>query len=124
MTKFRCGKVVLIGEPNVGKSSIVNAIVGEQVSIVADVPGSTRNAIRGIKTTPLYQIIFLDTPGMYKGVNALHKLSQKSISHALAEADVILYVLSATDFQPEKIINYERAKKPLIVAVNKTDKTT
>jgi len=125
MTKFKCGKVVLIGEPNVGKSSIVNHIVGENVSLIADLPGTTQRAIRGVKTTDDFQLIFLDTPGMHASVNQLHKYSQKSISHALAEADAILYVLDATDIKTEhleKIKNYNK-EKPVIIAVNKADKS-
>lgn len=121
----KCGNVVLIGEANVGKSSIVNAIVGERVSIVADLAGTTRSAVRGVKTLNDYQIIFLDTPGMHKSINQLHKFSQKQISHALADADVIVYVLD--DIKPdfiEKIKNYENFGCPVIVAVNKVDKTT
>jgi len=123
MTK--CGRVVLIGEPNVGKSSIVNAIVGEQVSIVANQRGTTRGAIRGIKTTSDYQVIFLDTPGMHASHNQLHKYSQKSISHALAEADVILYVLDDIKIEYiKKIQNYKTKAIPVVIAINKTDKTT
>jgi len=127
MTKFKCGKVVLIGEPNVGKSSIVNHIVGENVSLIADLPGTTQRAIRGVKTTNDFQLIFLDTPGMHASVNQLHKYSQKSISHALAEADAILYVLDATLILAEhieKIKNYESKDKPVIIAVNKSDKSS
>lgn len=127
MTKFRCGRVVLIGEPNVGKSSIVNKIVGEKVSIVADLPGTTRSAIRGVKTGVDYQIVFLDTPGMHKTHNQLHKFMSKSISHALAEANLVMYVLDATDMRAEfidKIKNYEKKEIPIIIAVNKADLTT
>ncbi|MCL2851299.1 MAG: GTPase Era [Firmicutes bacterium] len=129
---MKIGRVVLIGEPNVGKSSIVNAIVGEQVSVVTDVAGTTRGEILGIKSGVnlsgfSYQIIFLDTPGMLKQKkNLFDKQMAKAISTALASADIILYVLDATNIKDEfiaKIKNYEKTGKPLIIAVNKTDKT-
>ena len=127
MKEYKCGNVVLIGEPNVGKSSIVNAIVGEQVSIVSDIGGTTRTQIRGIKTMDGYQIIFSDVPGMVgKKRNLLDKSMSKSISSAVADGDIILYVLDATNISDEfiqKIENYERLGKPLVLAVNKTDKT-
>lgn len=119
------GHVVLIGEPNVGKSSIVNKIVGEQVSIVTDIPGTTREQIRGIKNGRDYQIIFLDTPGMHKSKTTLDKFMSKNISFSVKEADVILYILDATDIRDEyiqKIKNYQDAEKPLILVVNKTDR--
>lgn len=126
------GRAVLIGEPNVGKSSLVNKIVGEHVSIVTDIPGTTREEILGIKNgpldpgtnLPLYRIIFLDTPGMHKTRTGLDKYMNKSISHALASADVILYVLDSTDMRSEyleKVKNYENVGKPLILVINKTD---
>lgn len=124
---FKSGKVVLIGEPNVGKSSIVNAIVGEDVSIVTNIAGTTREEIRGIKTTDKYQIIFLDTPGMHKAHNQLQKFMSRSISHALSGADLIVYVIDSTDFKDayiKKLSNYENAGIPVIVVINKTDKTT
>ena len=126
MIKHKFGKVVLIGEPNVGKSSLVNKIVRGAVSVVTDIPGTTREQIRGIKTTPNYQIVFMDTPGMHAARNSLQKFMSKSISHALAEADLILYVLDATDIKEEhlnKIKNYEKTGKPLVLAINKADKT-
>ena len=122
----RCGNVVLLGEPNVGKSSIVNAVVGEAVSIVTDLAGTTRTQIRGVKTVGNAQIIFLDTPGMVGAKrNLLDKSLSKSISGAVADADIILYVLDATDIKAEhiqKIKNYSDQRKPLIVAVNKVDR--
>jgi len=125
--EFRTGHVVLIGEPNVGKSSLVNKIVGEQVSVVTDVPGTTREQIRGIKSTDEYQIIFLDTPGMYKGRTSLDRYMAKCISCSMAEANVIVYVLDATDIKDEfiqKIKNYKKTEKPLILVINKTDRTS
>ena len=114
-------RVVLIGEPNVGKSSLLNALVGEKVSIVTNLPGTTRDKISGF--TGNFEIF--DTPGMHKSNNMLGKHMRKSISAAVAEADVILYVLDAVNFTErdiEKIANY-RDRQPVIVAVNKTDRT-
>jgi len=125
-TNHRTGRVALLGEPNTGKSSIVNAIVGEDVSIVSDKAGTTRDEIIGIKSGENYQIIFLDTPGMLKKQNLLDKAMAKSISNAVASADVILYVLDATDIRDEYIRKIENhaGKKPIIIAVNKTDRST
>ena len=126
--KHRCGKVVFMGEPNVGKSSLLNALVGEDVSIVTEMAGTTRESVRGYLTGEGWQIVFLDTPGMdnrkeYR--DSLAKYMGKSISNAVAECDVICYVLEATDIKDayiQKIRNLQD-KKPLIVVVNKVDKS-
>lgn len=132
---MKCGKVVFIGEPNVGKSSLLNALVGENISIVTDMPGTTREEIRGILNSTddicermglairdEFQIVFLDTPGMGKAKKSdLDHFMNKSISGAHAAADVICYVLDATNFQNiERIGNFT---KPVVVAVNKADRT-
>jgi len=121
---MKSGKVVFLGETNVGKSSLLNKMIGEQVSIVTDMLGTTRNEIRGFKTTDDYQIIFLDVPGMQKVRNQLDKLMTKSISYAVANADVICYVLDATSLQDEhikKLRNYDKPGKPVIAVLNKID---
>ena len=118
---MRCGRVAFIGEPNVGKSSLLNALVGENVSIVTDMPGTTREEIRGVLNDDGFQIVFLDTPGMGKSKTGLDRFMNKSISAAHASADVIVFVLDAANFRgAEKIGNFT---KPVVVAVNKTDKT-
>ena len=124
--EFRTGRVALLGEPNTGKSSIVNAIVGEDVSIVSDKAGTTRDEIIGIKTGTNHQIIFLDTPGMLKKQNLLDKAMAKAISNAVASADLILYVLDAMDIKDEHIVKITnlRDKHPIIVAVNKVDRSS
>ena len=117
-----------MGEPNVGKSSLINALVKEQVSVVTQTPGTTREQIRGILTGNGYQIVFLDTPGMNSSDDTLGKFMRKSISAAVAGSDVIVYVVDATEpgfaGQIQKIRNYEGKSTPVIVAVSKTDKTT
>lgn len=119
---MKVGRVVFIGNPNVGKSSLLNALVGEAVSIVTDMPGTTREEARGVLNGDGYQIVFLDTPGMGKARTDLDRFMNKSISMAHAEADVIVYALDAVDFKGvEKIGNFS---KPVIVAVNKTDKSS
>lgn len=115
--------VVLLGEANVGKSSIMNALIGEHVSIVSSLPGTTRDQIRGITEDG---IIFIDAPGMQikKVDGMLGKHMSKSISTAVANATVICYVLDATNFTDkdiQKIKNYQDHNKPVIVAVNKAD---
>jgi len=124
MTKNGEMVVALLGEPNVGKSSLLNALVGETVAITTDLAGTTRGQIRGY----LGNIEIIDTPGMLSShvtKDNLAKHMRKSISAAVAEADLLLYVLDAVNFTDgdiEKIANY-RDKKPVIVAVNKADKT-
>ena len=123
----KCGSVVFMGEPNVGKSSLLNALVGEQVSIVAGMAGTTRESVRGYLSGDGWQIVFLDTPGMDKKTvrDGLQKLMSKNISGAVTESDVICYVLDALDIQDEYIqkIRNLKDKKPLIVVVNKIDRT-
>jgi len=119
---MKFGRVVFIGEANVGKSSLLNALVGEHVSIVTDMPGTTREEVRGVLNGEGFQIVFLDTPGMGKSKTDLDRFMNKSISAAHAAADVIVYVIDAEDFRGcKKIGNFS---KPVIIAVNKTDKTT
>ena len=120
------GKVVFIGEPNVGKSSILNALVGEPVSIVTDMAGTTREAVRGYLDGDGWQIEFLDTPGMgSRKKDSLDKFMGKNISVAVQQADVICYVLEVGYIRDEYIRKAKNLqdKKPLIVVVNKVDKT-
>jgi GTP-binding protein Era len=123
-TQHKFGTIVLMGEPNVGKSSLVNALTGEPVAVVTDMAGTTREQIRGILTGDDWQAVFVDTPGMNKAHTSLDKFMNKSISNALANSDIILYVLDATDIAPQYIqkIKNLRDKKPIIVAVNKVDR--
>lgn len=120
----KCGFVAVVGCPNTGKSTLVNAIVGEKVSIVSPKAQTTRNKILGIKTTDDYQIVFIDTPGVMNGKNALALAIKNSSKIYDGEADVVLFVVDPLkngegDFKLiERYQNYP-AKK--IVVINKID---
>src|SRR5208337_1380621 len=93
MDKFRSGYVSLTGRPNVGKSTLLNAILGEKVSIVTPKPQTTRNRLRGIKTLPDAQIIFIDTPGIHKPKHKLGEIIVREARDAAAEVDLILFMV-------------------------------
>ena len=123
-TLHKCGTVALLGEPNAGKSSLINALVGCQVAITAPVAGTTRDAIRGILNTNQSQIIFIDTPGMQKATNLLEQKMNRMISGAVKTADVICFVLDVNHVTPKtlgKLANYEEFGVPVIVAITKID---
>ncbi|MDE6029539.1 MAG: GTPase Era [Clostridiales bacterium] len=118
--------VAVVGRPNAGKSSIVNAIVGEKVSIVSPKPQTTRDRITGICTEGARQIVFLDTPGMFKPRTKLDEHMDKSIKSSLGgDADVVLVVLDSTkgitEADEKLIVERLKTRAPLYVAVNKTD---
>src|ERR1700739_2565956 len=92
---FKSGFVSLIGRPNVGKSTLLNALVGQKVSIVADKPQTTRTAIQGVLTTPETQIIFVDTPGIHKSSSAINKRMMDAVRGSLEERDLFIYVADA-----------------------------
>lgn len=94
--QFRCGFVVLVGRPNSGKSTLLNAILKRKVAIVSDKPQTTRNIIRGIYTTADAQMIFIDTPGVHKPVDELGHYMVGAAKLFLPEGDVVLYVVDAS----------------------------
>lgn len=93
--EFRSGFVAVVGRPNVGKSTLVNALVGEKVSIVSDRPQTTRSPIRGVRNGPGYQAVFVDTPGSQKPRDTLRARMQEQVLDSLAESDVILFLVDA-----------------------------
>ena len=121
---FRSGYVSIIGQPNVGKSTLLNSILGEKVAIVTPKPQTTRNKILGIKTIPDAQIIFIDTPGIHRPQNKLGETMVKTAVGALHEVDVILFMVEP--HEPDKktmsIIDLLRTvKSPVILLINKID---
>jgi GTP-binding protein Era len=128
MTGTRSGFVALAGRPNVGKSTLVNAMVGHKVAIVSDKPQTTRRAIRGVVTAPdRYQLVLTDLPGVQRPRDALTARMQKRVETELAEADAALFVVNGDQgvggpgdrFIAEALA---KAKVPIVIAVNKVDR--
>lgn len=130
-TDFRCGWVALMGPPNAGKSTLLNALLGQKVTIVTPKPQTTRNQIVGILTDEHAQIIFMDTPGVAQLRGNLNKSMIQAVWQSLAKADVILLVLDAQlyirhpEFLDRDVAPMKEAlaqeKRPLIVVPNKID---
>ncbi|MDF2948934.1 MAG: era, partial [Sedimentibacter sp.] len=123
---FKSGFVTIIGRPNVGKSTLMNSMIGEKISIMSDKPQTTRNKIRTVYTDDQAQIIFLDTPGIHKPKNQLGEFMNYEVDSALDEMDVIIMLTDefnkigpGDEFIIEKIKDI-KAKKVLVI--NKIDK--
>lgn len=123
--KFQSGFVSLIGLPNAGKSTLLNALVGQKVAIVADKPQTTRTSIQGVLTLPKAQIVFLDTPGIHKADSPLNKRLMDTVRGALEERDLLLLVADAThEFRVENRRAIDVARKhetPVVLVLNKVD---
>ena len=122
---MKCGTVAVVGRANAGKSTLVNALVGEKVSIVSPKPQTTRDRIYGVLTTDEYQIVFEDTPGVYKAAGLLNSRMQKTVERTARDTDLILFVLDGHDGLKDDDLNllakYAKIGAPLIVALTKTD---
>jgi len=123
---FRCGFAALIGRPNVGKSTLLNALVGQKLSIVTPRPQTTRHRVLGLANLPTAQIAFVDTPGLHeKGGRALNRAMNRTAAAAALDADLIVYVVEALRFTAEDELALRRAKdanRPVIAVVNKVDR--
>lgn len=122
---FRSGFVALVGRPNVGKSTLMNHLIGQKIAITSNRPQTTRNQIRTIYTSDQGQIIFLDTPGIHKAKNKLGEYMDDVALETLTEADLILWLVEASDFsgEGERYIadQLKKGKKPVILVMNKID---
>jgi len=139
MTPHKSGFVSILGRPNAGKSTLLNALVGQKVAIVADKPQTTRTAIQGVLTTPEAQIVFIDTPGIHKSDSAINKRMMDAVRASLEERDLFIYLVDVTKpfgSGDEKALSILRnvgrdprpaadapvgLQLPVIVALNKID---
>ena len=124
MAEFKSGFVAVIGRPNVGKSTLLNSLLEQKISIVSDKPQTTRNTIQAILTRSDAQIIFLDTPGLHRPLHKLGEYMVKAAKAALEEVDVICYMVDVTQWRKaDEIIVEELAKvdTPVFLIVNKAD---
>lgn len=121
---FRCGYVALVGKPNTGKSTLMNALVGEKLSITAHRPQTTRHQILGIKTGEAYQCIFVDTPGIHDNNNkAIHRYMSRAATSMFDDADLICVLLDISHFNQddEKILRRIGGYDNVLIVVNKVD---
>jgi len=122
---FYSGFIALVGQPNVGKSTLMNYFVGEKISIVSNKPQTTRNRIRSILTGEDYQIVFIDTPGIHKPKNKLGDFMVKSAKFALGEADAVVFMVEPrekiSEGDKDIIEGFKSMKCPVFLAVNKVD---
>ncbi|MBK43122.1 MAG: GTPase Era [Flavobacteriaceae bacterium] len=120
----KAGFINIIGKPNVGKSTLMNALVGEKLSIITSKVQTTRHRILGIVNGDNFQIIFSDTPGIIKPRYELQSLMMKSISSAFDDADIIIFIVSASDAEPidpELLKKLIKLKLPIVLLINKID---
>ena len=125
-TAFRCGFVAIIGRPNVGKSTLLNHILGQKISITSRKPQTTRHQLLGVKTTPTSQVIYVDTPGMHnRRSTAINRYMNRAAKSVLADVDLVLFVVQELQWTGEDEVVLERlreVKAPVLLVVNKIDK--
>lgn len=123
--KFKSGFVTILGEPNVGKSTFLNAIIGEKIAITSKKPQTTRKNMKGIYTDDDSQIIFVDTPGIHKSKNKLDDYMDLSIKKSLDDVDLILYLIDIKNIECDKILDdfkfIKKTKQYKLLIVNKID---
>jgi GTP-binding protein Era len=125
--ELKSGMVAIVGRPNVGKSTLLNAILGEKVSIVSDVPQTTRHQIRGVMTDERGQIVFIDTPGIHAGKDKLDKYMNRASIGSIDSVDAVIHLVDAsekTGLEEEHVISrLNKCGKPIFVGLNKIDIT-
>jgi len=123
---YRCGFIAVVGRPNVGKSTLINTILGDKVSIVTPKPQTTRHRILGVDTHDDYQAIYIDTPGIHRQVNkAMNRMMNRTAANALVDADVIFFVTEAnrwTDEDEDVLERLSKVSAPVVALLNKIDK--
>lgn len=126
MSETRCGYVAIIGRPNVGKSTLINKLLGKKLNIATSKPQTTRHRILGIKTVDQQQFIYVDTPGIHKGEKrALNQYMNRAANYAMLDADINVLLIDGlnwTDGDEAILYQLRKAKRPFIVAINKIDR--
>ena len=126
MSVQRCGMVAVIGRPNVGKSTLINALMDRKVSIVTAKPQTTRHRILAVHNTDDTQVIFVDTPGLHRQAGkAMNRVMNRTAANALADADLVLFVTDATRWTVEDedvLKRLQGCKAPVVALLNKVDK--
>jgi GTPase len=123
--EFRCGYIAIVGRPNVGKSTLMNMLIGAKVSITSRKAQTTRHRITGIQTTDKAQFVYVDTPGFQtRHSNALNKTLNKTVTNTLTSSDVVLYVIEAGTFgqADQEVLNLIPENVPCILVINKSDR--
>ncbi len=125
MTKFHSGFAALIGRPNVGKSTLMNHLIGQKIAITSDKPQTTRNRIQTVYTDREAQVIFLDTPGIHKAKNKLGSYMVSVAENTLKEVDVILWLVEPTTYigagEQHIIEKLKTVRTPVVLVINKVD---
>lgn len=122
---FRCGYIAIVGRPNVGKSTLMNTLIGAKVSITSRKAQTTRHRITGIQTVADAQFIYVDTPGFQtRHSNALNKTLNKTVTNTLESSDLILYIVEAGTFGPadQQVMDLLPKNVPVILVINKSDR--
>ena len=122
---FRCGYIAIVGRPNVGKSTLMNALIGAKVSITSRKAQTTRHRITGIQTVDQTQFIYVDTPGFQtRHANALNKTLNRTVTNTLTASDVILFIIEAGTFGPadQQVLDLIPESVPCILVINKSDR--
>jgi len=122
---FRCGYVALIGRPNVGKSTLMNHILRQKISITSRKPQTTRHRILGVKTTDSEQVIYVDTPGIHVSDRAMNRYMNKSANSVLHDVDLILFLIESDKWTEEDdnvLLKLKDSTVPVIVLLNKIDR--
>lgn len=126
LSHFRCGYIAIVGRPNVGKSTLMNELIGAKVSITSRKAQTTRHRITGIQTVEDAQFVYVDTPGFQtRHSNALNKTLNRTVTTTLTAADVILYVIEAGTFSQadQQVLDLLPKNVPCILVINKSDRT-